>query len=647
MAAAIRILSLDAINRAKSGHPGMPIGMADVVTVLFTRFLKFNPKDPDWHDRDRFLLSAGHGSMLLYALLYLTGYEDITINEIENFRQLHAKTAGHPEYGSARGIENTSGPLGQGVGNAVGMAIAERILNNRFGDNLVNHYTYVIAGDGCLMEGISHESASLAGHLGLGKLILLFDDNNVSIDGSTDLTVSDDHMQRFSSYGWHTQSVDGHNYDEMTNALQSAKEEENKPSIIACKTIIGKFIPGQAGTAGAHSWPMTEKEVIGMRKNLNWEHEPFVVPDEIFKKWRSLGSEDDYEVWNRQITKEFTEYVSCNLPRDVNRVFFNLKKKLAGKTEPTRKSSGKILDVITEHIPQLLGGSADLSGSNNTKAGGMTSIEKDDFSGSYLHYGVREHTMSACMNGMALHKGIIPYGGTFFVFTDYCRPAIRLSALMKQRVVYIMTHDSIGLGEDGPTHQPVEHLPSLRAMPNVNVFRPADGVEVCESWELALQNINGPSILVLSRQAVSSVRTTNMERNMTNYGAYVIADSDKSLRITIFATGSEVQIAIAAKSILEEKESIGVRVVSMPCMELFDRQSKEYKDGLLKNNSLKVAIEAAVKFGWEKYIGQDGIFVGLDGFGASANADTLYEHFKITADNVVNSCKERLWNFVD
>ena len=642
MASAIRILSIDAISKAQSGHPGMPIGLADVVTVLFAKFLKFNPEDPAWPDRDRFILSAGHGSMLLYALLHLTGYKDITIDEIKNFRQLHSKTAGHPEYGSAKGIENTSGPLGQGLGNAVGMAIAEKILNNRFGNNLVDHYTYVIAGDGCLMEGISHEVCSLAGHLGLGKLILLFDDNNISIDGSTDLAVSNDHMKHFSSYNWHTQSIDGHNYDEIENALKAAQDEKSKPSIIACKTIIGKFIPNKAGTAAAHSWPMTEEEIIGMRKNLNWTHAPFEIPSAISKIWRSIPKKQEYNSWQETVNEDFFHYINCDLPENFNSLFLDLKKDLTLKSESTRKSSGKVIDVITKHIPQLIGGSADLSGSNNTKAKSMQAIQKNNFSGSYIHYGVREHGMAACMNGMALHKGIIPYGGTFFVFSDYCKPAIRLSALMNQRVIYIMTHDSIGLGEDGPTHQPVEQLASLRAMPGIYVFRPSDAIEVADSWQIALEHNNTPSILVLSRQDVSNVRKKDIDQNMTKYGAYILSDHINPLKITIFATGSEVQIALEARSLLENTKNIGVRVISVPCMELFDQQNEKYRGNILDNSSIKVAVEAASGFGWEKYIGRDGIFIGLNTFGASANAKALYEHFKITAKNLIDLCIKKL-----
>ena len=642
MANAIRVLSLDAISKAKSGHPGMPLGMADVATVLFSKFLKFNAKDPEWADRDRFVLSAGHGSMLLYSLLYLTGYNDITIEEIKNFRQLHSRTAGHPEYGAAKGIENTSGPLGQGLGNAVGMAIAERMLNSRFGDNAVDHYTYVIAGDGCLMEGLSHEAASLAGHLALGKLILLFDDNNISIDGSTDLTTSDDCMKRFTSYGWHTQSIDGHDYNGIESALHFARSAMNKPSIIACKTIIGKSIPGKAGTSSAHSWPMTEAEMIGMRKHLDWTDKPFVIPDEILQWWRSLSSKTDYGLWNERVDQDFHDYINCILPNDFESVFSDIAKFLHTKPESTRKSSGVILDHITQCIPQLTGGSADLSGSNNTKAKDMVAISKKDFSGSYIHYGVREHAMAACMNGLALHGGVIPYGGTFFVFTDYCKPSIRLSALMKQRVIYIMTHDSIGLGEDGPTHQPIEQLASLRAMPNINIFRPADSMEVLESWQIALRNIDIPSVLVLSRQDLPRLRGDYTSQNMTKYGAYVISEYKYKLEITIFATGSEVQIALEAQSMLQNSANIGVRVISMPCMGLFDKQDRKYRDDILENNSIKVAIESASSFGWAKYIGRHGIFVGLSTFGQSANAKTLYNHFKITAQDTVDLCMDRI-----
>ncbi len=639
MANAIRALTIDAISKAKSGHPGMPIGMADVATVLFSKFLKFDPQNPDWPDRDRFVLSAGHGSMLLYALLYLTGYNDINIDEIKNFRQLHAKTAGHPEYGAASGIENTSGPLGQGIANAVGMALAECILNSRFGARHVDHYTYVIAGDGCLMEGISHEAASLAGHLGLGKLIVFFDDNNVSIDGSTDLTVSDNQIQRFSSYGWHTITIDGHNYDNIEQAIKSAQEHKEKPSLIACKTIIGKFIPNKAGTSGAHSWPLSEEEVSGFRQNLKWDYEPFTVPDDILSDWRKLGRQDLYKSWKQEVKQEFQNYIDCKLPDNFDEIFLSIKASCTQTTEATRKSSGNVLTDLAKHLPQLIGGSADLTGSNNTQTKTMQAVSKENFSGSYIYYGVREHAMAACMNGMSLHKGIIPYGGTFFVFTDYCRPAIRLSALMEQRVIYIMTHYSMVLGEDGPTHQPIEHLSSLRAMPNINVLRPADAIEVTESWQIALQSITTPSILVLSRQANPQVCQFR-EENLVKYGAYIIAEHKYNLEVTIIATGSEVSIALQAKEKLE-KDQIGVRVISMPCQELFDQQTQQYKDNLLANDSIKVAIEAASSYGWQRYIGIDGIFIGLDCFGASAPAQTLYEHFQITVEHVVKECKNK------
>ncbi len=643
MANAIRILTVDSISKAKSGHPGMPMGMADVATVLFVNFLKFNPQNPDWADRDRFVLSAGHGSMLLYALLYLTGYEDITLEEIKNFRQLHSKTAGHPEYGVARGIENTSGPLGQGLATAVGMAIAEKLLNNRFGDTLVDHYTYVVAGDGCLMEGISHEACSLAGHLGLNKLVVLFDDNNISIDGTIDITSSDDQMKRFEAYNWHVQKIDGHNYDEINDALIAAQREKNAPSIIACKTVIGKFIPNKAGTSAAHSWPMTSEEMLGVRKNLNWSEAPFEIPEAVLNSWRSINNEEKYNLWQQNLTKEFVDYMNCNSHDGYAEFFANLKKEMSLEKEATRKSSGAVLTKLAEYIPQLIGGSADLSGSNNTKTPEMKGVQKNDFNGSYIYYGIREHAMAACMNGLSLHGGFIPYAGTFFVFTDYCRASIRMSALMKQRVVYVMTHDSIGVGEDGPTHQPVEHLASLRAMPNIYVFRPADSIEVCESWQLALASNGNPSILVLSRQALPRLRAdTGLEVNLTGYGAYTLSDSQDKLDVTIFATGSEVHVALAAKQILKNEHKIGVRVVSVPCFELFDQQTKEYRDNILENDSLKVAIEAASKFGWERYIGRDGIFVGLNSFGESANGEELYRYFNITAQHTVDLCLKRL-----
>ena len=648
MSNAIRALSMDAVQKANSGHPGMPMGMADVATVLFNEFLKFDPKNPWWPDRDRFVLSAGHGSMLLYSLLYLTGYEDMTIEQIKNFRQLGSKTAGHPEYHEAPGIETTTGPLGQGVANAVGMAMAEKLLAARYG-KLVDHYTYVIAGDGCLMEGISQEAISLAGHLQLGKLIVLFDDNEISIDGPTSLSVSDNQIKRFEASGWHTQSISGHDPEAVRQAIKKAHATD-KPSLIACRTTIGFGAPTKAGSADCHGSPLGDKEIQGARENLGWTAAPFEIPHNILEAWREAGARGNglysewkkiYETSDKKLVEEFDRTQKGHLPSGFKSAISALKKKVS-ETKPkdaTRKCSGNVLEVIGNFIPELIGGSADLTGSVNTKTKDLMPITKDDFSGRYVYYGVREHGMCAAMNGMALHGGIIPYGGTFFVFTDYCRPAIRLAALMKQRVIFIMTHDSIGLGEDGPTHQPVEHLASLRAMPNINVLRPADGVETAECWEIALNSKETPTILVLTRQGLPTLRTNHVEENLCHKGAYVISEADGEAKVTLISTGSEVSIAIEAQQKLKEK-GISAKVVSMPGFELFAAQDKKYQQQVL-GNGLKVAIEAGISFGWEKFIGQDGIFVGMQGFGASAPAPDLYKHFGITADNVVKEVTQR------
>lgn len=651
MANAIRALAMDAVEKSQSGHPGMPMGMADVATILFSEFLKYDPQNPDWADRDRFILSAGHGSMLLYALLYLTGYEDITLDEIKNFRQLGAKTAGHPEYGHAKGIETTTGPLGQGLANSVGMALAERLLEARFGESLVDHYTYVIAGDGCLMEGISHEAISMAGHLGLGKLIVLFDDNLISIDGPTSLTVSDNQLQRFNASGWHTQAIDGHDFNAIRIAIEAAKNSP-LPSMIACRTVIAKGAPSKAGTSSSHGSPLGAKEIEGTRAALGWSHEPFVIPADVLADWRSAGQKGktDFSAWSKRhdatspaIRNEFDRLQQNKLPTGWQSAIDTFKQQLAEKQpkEATRKSSGNTLEVLNAAIPELIGGSADLTGSNDTKTSQLLPINRDDFSGRYVYYGVREHAMAAAMNGMALHKGVVPYGGTFMVFTDYCRPSIRLSALMEQRVIYVMTHDSIGLGEDGPTHQPVEHLAALRCIPNVFTYRPADATETAECWELALETTTAPSVLVLTRQALPTVRKTYVKENLCRKGGYILSEAIGELKTTIFATGSEIEIAMKAQAMLHEK-NIGTRVVSMPCTELFDQQDSEYKVNILCNNSVKVAIEAAIKFGWERYIGAHGIFVGMEGFGASAPAEELYKHFGITAERVVERVTEKL-----
>ncbi len=651
MANAIRALAMDAVQAAKSGHPGMPMGMADVATVLFSRFLKFDPARPDWPDRDRFVLSAGHGSMLLYALLYLTSYEGMTIDELRNFRQLGARTAGHPEYGHAAGIETTTGPLGQGFANAVGMALGERLLAARLGEAVIDHHTYVIASDGCLMEGISHEAASFAGHLGLGKLIVLFDDNHISIDGPTELSVSDDQITRFQSYGWHTQAIDGHDPEAVAAAIAAAQDSD-RPSLIACRTTIGFGAPTKAGTAAAHGAPLGEDEIAGAREALGWPHAPFHIPDDILAAWRAAGSRGAVQsaAWNEKFAavnstarSDFERALKGALPDGFDGTVNSLKARLS-EEQPgwaTRKSSEEVLNVYTQALPEMIGGSADLTGSNNTKAKDMAVIAAGDFAGRYIHYGVREHAMAAVMNGLALHGGLIAYGATFLVFTDYCRPAIRLAALSGLPVIHVMTHDSIGLGEDGPTHQPIEHLASLRAMPNLNVFRPADAVETAECWATALAETKTPSVLALTRQGLPTVRTEHSDENRCARGGYVLADASGARRVTLLSSGSEVEIALAARDALEA-DGVATAVVSMPCWERFDAQDQAYRDTVLGPGSVRVAIEAALMQGWEKYIGDSGATVGMTGFGASAPAKALYEHFGITAEAVVVAAKARL-----
>lgn len=647
MANAIRALAMDAVEAANSGHPGMPMGMADVATVLFSEFLRFDPKHPLWPNRDRFILSAGHGSMLQYALHYLTGYDDMTLDELKNFRQLGAKTAGHPEFGHASGIETTTGPLGQGIANSVGFALGERMMNARFGD-IINHHTYVIAGDGCLMEGISQEAISMAGHWKLGHLIVLWDDNEISIDGPVSLASSENQQKRFEAAGWHVQSINGHDPKAIRQAIQNAKESD-KPSLIACKTTIGYGAPTKAGTSGCHGSPLGAKEIEGAREKLGWSHAPFEIPSDILSAWRDAGKRSYavYTAWEKKFSEdknrvEIERLFSRELPEGWVAVFDGFKKELAEKqpTEATRKSSENVLNVLAPTIPELIGGSADLTGSNNTKAKNQTPISAENYAGSYIYYGVREHGMGAAMNGLSLYGSFIPYGGTFMVFTDYCRPAIRLSALMGQRVIYVMTHDSIGLGEDGPTHQPVEHLASLRSMSNLYVFRPADATETAECWALAIAAPSTPSILSLSRQNLPSVRKEYVKDNLCARGGYILSDA-KDAKVTIMATGSEVEIALAAQKQLAEK-NVAARVVSLPCWELFDAQPQSYRDEVLGQNTLKVAIEAASGFGWERYIGTDGIFVGMNSFGASAPAKDLYKHFGITAEDTVNKVTKKL-----
>lgn len=649
MANAIRALSMDAVQAANSGHPGMPMGMADVATVLFTRFLKFSPTNPYWPDRDRFVLSAGHGSMLQYALMYLTGYEDITLEEIRNFRQLGARTAGHPEFGHAAGIETTTGPLGQGISNAVGMALAERMLNARFGSEIVDHYTYTIAGDGCLMEGISQEAISLAGHMRLGRLIVLWDDNDITIDGAVSLSDSTDQLARFAASGWDVQRVDGHDAEAIAKAIKAAQKTET-PSLIACKTTIGFGAPTKAGKSSSHGSPLGEDEIKGAREALGWTHPAFEVPSEILDAWREAGQrgKSALKEWQARFDAsgeklEFERLMRGDLPEGWHETILAFKKQ-ASEQKPkdaTRKSSGNVLEALDSVIPELVGGSADLTGSNLTKTGSMKAISKDNYGGSYMYWGIREHGMAAAMNGMALHGGFVPYGGTFMVFTDYCKPAIRLSALMQQRVIYVMTHDSIGLGEDGPTHQPIEHLASMRAIPNVQVFRPASAVETAECWALALTSTETPSILSLTRQGVPELRTTHTDENLCAYGAYTLCEySDDEPQVTLIGTGSEVEIAVEAAKQLREK-GVKARVVSMPCWELFEKQPASYQQEVL-GNGLRVAIEAAGGFGWERWIGTDGLFIGMNGFGASAPAEELYKHFGITAEATVAAVMKKL-----
>ena len=656
MANAIRALSMDAVQAANSGHPGAPMGMADIATVLFNRHLKFDPANPQWPDRDRFVLSNGHASMLLYAALYLTGYSDMTIDEIKNFRQLGSRTAGHPEYGHASGIETTTGPLGQGLANAVGMALAERMMNARFGDDLVDHYTYVFAGDGCLMEGISHEAISLAGHLRLSKLIVLFDDNGISIDGVTDLTVSDDQTARFAASGWDVSRADGHDPDAIDQAIAAAKQTD-RPSLIACRTVIGFGAPNKQGTAATHGAPLGDEEIAAARTKLGWPHPPFDVPAAILGAWRTAAQaggtaraawEEKLAALGDSARADFDAILSGGLPADIAATVNAYKSRLSADAPKwaTRKSSQEALEVLTEQVPAMIGGSADLTGSNNTKTAATAPISADDFSGRYIYYGVREHAMAAVMNGLALHGGFMPYGGTFLTFTDYCRPSIRLAALMGLRTVYVMTHDSIGLGEDGPTHQAVEHIASLRAIPNLNVFRPADAVETAECWLLALQNAGTPSVLALTRQGLPTVRTEHTDENLSARGAYVIADADGvgdggGRQATILATGSEVEIALAAREMLQA-DGIATAVVTMPCWELFDQQPAAYRAEILGDTGVRVAVEAAACFGWSRYGVDENKVIGMRGFGASAPAGELYAHFGITPQAVADAVRADL-----
>ncbi len=649
MANALRALSMDAVEKANSGHPGMPMGMADVATVLFTEHLKYDPSDSAWPDRDRFILSAGHGSMLLYSLLYLTGYKDIDIEQIRNFRQLGSRTAGHPEFGHADGIETTSGPLGQGLANGVGMALAERMLAARYGDKLVSHYTYVIAGDGCLMEGISHEAISLAGHLKLNKLIVLFDDNGISIDGPTHLTTLDDQCARFAASAWNTWSVDGHDMTAVSDAIAAAKKSD-RPAFIACKTVIGFGAPSKQGTAATHGSPLGADEVAAARDKLNWPYEPFTIPGDILVEWRKAGGSGaaEHSGWRERTSKldapsrkEFERVLSGELPDGWLQRLDELKRSMIDNPPKlaTRQASQKVLEVLVEAIPELVGGSADLTGSNLTQVNSMKVVNSDDYSGNYIHYGIREHGMAAAMNGIAQHGGIVPYAGTFLVFTDYCRPSIRLSALSKNRVIYVMSHDSIGLGEDGPTHQPVEHLASLRAIPNLLVFRPADAVETAESWAYALAAKQTPSVIVLTRQGVPALRLSHDEQNLCSRGAYVIAEAKEKRQVSLLATGSEVGLAMAAREMLA-RDGIQAAVISMPCWELFEDQDASYQESVLRTDCPRVAVEAAIRQGWDRYIGRNGAFIGMNSFGASAPAGELYKHFGITAEAVATAARK-------
>ena len=648
MANAIRALAMDAVQQADSGHPGMPMGMADVATVLFQKFLKFDPTTPHWSDRDRFILSAGHGSMLLYSLLYLTGYADMTLDELKRFRQLGSKTAGHPEYGHASGIETTTGPLGQGLGNSVGFALAERLLAERFGRDLVDHYTYVIVGDGCLMEGVGQEAITLAGHLGLGRLIVLFDDNGISIDGPTSLSTSEDHKKRFAAAGWHVLAVDGHDPEAVTRAIRKARKVTDKPSLIACKTVIGYGAPTKAGTAATHGSPLGKDEVAGARQKLGWNHPPFEIPEPVFSAWRKVGArgKSARRKWAKRHgamaeadRAEFDRRQSGDIPAAVGEAIAAFKTKIAAEKPAwaTRKSSQEVLEVVNPVLPDTVGGSADLTGSNNTKTAALKAATRADATGRYVYYGIREHAMAAAMNGMALHGGVIPYGGTFLVFTDYCRPSIRLAALMGLRVIYVMTHDSIGLGEDGPTHQPVEHLAALRAIPGLQVLRPADAIETAECWQIALESKKTPSVIALTRQNLPTVRGAGDE-NLSARGDYILA-GDATAPVRLIASGSEVHLAVTARELLA-RDGIAAAVVSMPSWELFASQDDTYRQQIMGGDgTVRVACEAASGFGWERWLGSKGAFVGMTGFGASAKATDLYKHFGITAEAIAEAAR--------
>ena len=645
LANCIRFLSIDAVQKANSGHPGMPMGMADVATVLFKNFLRFNPNNPDWLNRDRFVLSAGHGSMLLYSLLHLTGYKSISLNSIKKFRQLNSICAGHPEYHPKTGIETTTGPLGQGIANAVGFAIAEEILKKKLGKEIINHKTYVLAGDGCLMEGISHESMSLAGHLKLKNLIMLFDNNSISIDGPTSLAVSDNFKKRFESYGWEYILINGHDEKEIFKALKKVQKAK-KPTVISCKTKIGYGSPNKSGKSSSHGSPLGLDEIKLTRKTLNWDHKPFEIPIKILKEWKKIGKKGQKieNKWNK-IYKKKKKKIDKIFKNNFTKVLKTEKYKTVKeiKSLATRKSSELTLNALTKENNTLIGGSADLAGSNNTKTKHHKITKPGDFNSNYIHYGVREHAMSGIMNGLALHSNFIPYGGTFLIFSDYCKPSIRLSALMQQKVIYVMTHDSIGLGEDGPTHQPIEQLSSLRSIPNLNVFRPADRMETIECWEQALNNSKTPSVLSLTRQNLDPIRKKYSNINKCSFGAYEVLRTNKKINLTILASGSEVNLAIETSHKLA-KDNIYSKVISMPCQDLFDQQSKSYKKKILDESKKKISIEAASTDGWKKYTGADGLTFGIDTFGKSAPYKDIYNHFGLTASKIANKSKKFVRN---
>ena len=643
LANAIRFLSIDAVEKANSGHPGMPMGMADVATILFKYYLKFNPKNPNWMNRDRFVLSAGHGSMLLYSLLYLTGYQSISLNDIKNFRQLNSICAGHPEYEKNTGIETTTGPLGQGIANAVGFALAEEILKKKFGKDIFDHKTYVVAGDGCLMEGISHEALSLAGHLKLKNLVMLFDNNSISIDGPTSLAVSDNFKKRFESYGWNYIEINGHNEKQIFKTLKKVQKAK-KPTVISCKTTIGYGSPNKSGTASAHGSPLGKEEINLVRKKLKWKHEPFKIPEKILKEWREVGNKGLKEEmkWKKNYNKK-KNVIEKTFSNKFKNIFEIEKQKVIKNLETlaTRKSSEKILTILTETNSNIIGGSADLSGSNNTKTNNHKIIKPGDFKGNYIHYGVREHAMCGIMNGLALHSGLIPYGGTFLIFSDYSKPSMRLAAFMKQRVVYVMSHDSIGLGEDGPTHQPVEQLSHLRSIPNLNVFRPADTTETLECWQIALNSLNSPSVLALTRQKINPIRKEFIKENKCSFGAYELSRTNQEIGITIFASGSEVNLALEVSHKLAT-ENIYSKVISVPCQELFEKQLTNYKEKILNETKFKISIEAGSTDCWKKYVGEKGLTFGINDFGKSAPYKEVYKHFGLTSKIIAQKTKEMI-----